>query len=65
MDVHDDGFDTENLHRRQESVLAAIDPVPAFVWSPEKFIFVVFIQVEVGPTQQGVNILVEGVPVKS
>ena len=62
MDVHDDGFDAEDLHRRQELVLAAILEVPPLVRSSQKFFEVFVVEIQVGLGQQRVHVLVERVP---
>ena len=62
VDVHDDGFDAEDLHRRQELVLAAILEVPPLVRSSQKFFEVFVVEIQVGLGQQRVHVLVERVP---
>ena len=58
MDVHDDGLDAEKFLRSEEPVAAAVQKVSSLVRSSQQLLLLVFVQVQVGPAQQGVDVFV-------
>ena len=58
VDVHDDGLDAEKFLRSEEPVVAAVQKVPPLVRSSQQLLLLVFVQVQVGPAQQGVDVFV-------
>ncbi len=58
MDVHDDGLDAEQFLRSEEPVAAAVQKVSSLVRSSQQLLLLVFVQVQVGPAQQGVDVFV-------
>lgn len=62
MDVHDDGLDAENFHRREELVLASVDKISPLVRRAKKIFNVIVVKVQVGLAQESIHILVERIP---